>query len=64
MRTMGRSMTNFRETASLRASLNVYVIIFYPFKSTPCLSPNRSPYPTHPLGLGRLGLSRTEVNVH
>ena len=43
-------MLRFRETASLRASLKVYVIGL-PFHRAPRLSPNRSPKTTTTLGL-------------
>src|SRR5918994_2018380 len=49
-RRMAGSMLNLRETASLRASLNVYVI-FLSFHCSPRLSPNRSPGSATTLGL-------------
>src|ERR671925_574800 len=56
------SMTKSRETASLRASLNVYVICL-PFHCAPCQSPNRSPQ-TAPTPLGTKMLSDLRIGFN
>src|SRR5918999_206222 len=58
------NIRNFRETASRRASLNVYVICLS-FHCSPCTSPNRSLSTTATLGLkNSIGRNRNLLNPY